>query len=453
MLILVGSNHKSAPVELRERMAVEPDQLRPALERLLEQEGVREGMILSTCNRVEVLVLSGEGEGRGVEAVHRFLESERGISDAELRRHTYHYAGNEAVQHLFRVACGLDSMILGEPQILGQVRQAYLAASRHGATGAVLERLLQHALGTAKKVRTETGISRHPVSVAYAAVELAGRIFGNLNGRTALLLGSGKMADLVARHLLSKGVESLTVASRTFNHAVAAAERFGGTAVHWEDGLGRVGRVDIVVSCTAAPQHVLSKSDVVGALRGRRRGPLFIIDIAVPRDVDPAVNDLDRVYLYDIDALEGLIESNLEERRRAAKLAHRLVADEVASFERWRQAQEITPTIVSLREALLGVGQVEVERFRGKLGTLTPAQQAAVEQLTRGVIQKILHRPIRRLRAAVERGDVSQCTALYHEIFGLDQVEEEKRERDETSGGDGEGRKGPQRLLRGGKEE
>jgi glutamyl-tRNA reductase len=324
------------------------------------------------------------------------------------------------VAHLFRVASGLDSMILGEPQILGQVKQAYELSRTHGAVGPVLERLLQHCLATAKRVRTETGISRHPVSVAFAAVQLARKIFGELSGRKALLIGAGKMSGLVAKHLGRSGVADFLVASRSYDHALSMAEATGGRAVHWDDGLASLARVDIVVSCTDAPALVLERDHVARAMRQRRGQPLFLIDIAVPRDIDPRVNDLENAYLYDIDALQGVVETNLDERRRQADSAERLIAVEVDAFHRWRQGQNVTPMIVALRDRLHEMAHAEVERFRRKLGTLSPEQEQAVRELARAMVQKVLHRPIQHLRHSVERGDVASCAALYRELFGVE---------------------------------
>jgi glutamyl-tRNA reductase len=424
MLVLVGSNHRSAPVAVRERMSFPLEGLPEAHAELARLDGLREGMIVSTCNRVEILART-EGDANALaDSIQGFLASQQGMTLEEIRRYTYRLVGDDAIRHVFAVASGLDSMILGEPQILGQVKQAYLAGKEHRTVGPVLDRLLQHCLAAAKKVRTETGISRNAVSVAFAAVELARKIFGDLTGRRALLLGAGKMGDLVGRHLVANGVSRLFVCSRTHTNALVHAEGLGGKAVHWDERLNTLREVDIVVSCTGAPHVVLDRKDVAGALRGRRIGPLFVIDIAVPRDVDPRVNELDNVYLYDIDALQGVIETNLEERRLAAARAKRMISDEVASFNRWLHAQEVTPLIVSLRKSLLGVGEQELERLRGRLGHLDEKQLGAVEELTRGIIQKILHRPIRRLRDSVERGDMLQCSALYREIFDLETVDD-----------------------------
>jgi glutamyl-tRNA reductase len=460
MLVLVGSNHRSAPVEVRERMSFPLERLGEAHRALIRTEGIEEGLILSTCNRVEVLVRTDAGAHTTLARVKNFLADRHQVTREEIDRYTYHMSGAKAVEHLFRVAGGLDSMILGEPQILGQVKRAYLMAKGHKTCGPILDRLLQHCLATAKKVRSETGIARHAVSVAFAAVELARRIFDELEGRRALLLGAGKMSDLVAKHLVSQGVKELIVASRTFNHSVAAAARVGGKAVNWDDGLGRLAKVDIVVSCTGAAHLILTKKDVARALRGRRGGPLFLIDIAVPRDIDPRANDLDNVYLYDIDGLQDVVDANLEERQAAAERAGSMIAHDVEAFERWRQSQRMTPIIVSLRESLLEMGRQEINRFRRKLGALEPRQEQAVEELTRAVIQKVLHRPIRHLRGSVDRGDTHRCAELYREIFGIDPGKRSSEEPQGQSATEPESAApsdarpaGPQRLLRGGKED
>ena len=375
----------------------------------------------------------------------------------ELDRHSYHFEEREAIEHLFRVAAGLDSMILGEPQILGQVKQAYQTAHEAGATGTVLERLMQQCLHSAKRIRHETGISRNAVSVAYAAVSLARQIFGKLDGRRALLIGSGKMTHLVAKHLVSHGVSDVSVTSRTFNRAQQLAQRCDGRAVHWEDALARLDEADIVVSCTASATTILSRDQVAQASRKRRGEPLFIIDIAVPRDVDPRVNELDNVYLYDIDGLESVVDSSLKERRRAAEEAAHRIDREVEGFDRWRQSLEIKPTIVSLRETLLGVARTEVERFRRRLGPLSAEQHRVVEEMARSLVQKILHRPVVHLRQAVERGDVDATTALCRKLFGLDDMvpgEDTRggRSNDTRPVPDANEPRGPQRVLDGGKD-
>jgi len=450
MLILLGTNHRSAPLAFRERMAFAEDRVGEELQSLLELDGIDEGMILSTCNRVEILIRSKLSPERGLEMLREFVERRSGLSRQELARHSYHHVNRDAVRHLLRVTTGLDSMILGEPQIIGQVRQAYQLARSRQTTGPLLDRLLQHCLGVGKRLRTETGISRHAVSVAYAAVGLARKVFGDLSRRKVLILGAGKMGELVAKHLRSSGVAELFVASRTFDHAAASAERFGGRPIHWNDGLARLAEVDIVVCCTGAPRTILHKADVARALRKRRREPVFMIDIAVPRDIEPEVNELNDVYLFDIDALQGVVDSNMDERRRAAELAQRKIESEVEQFDYWQRGQEVVPVIVALRETLLGVGQREVERMQRKFGSLDERQILAVEELTRGVIQKILHRPIRYLNGAARRQDVPESVALYREIFGLGKIAgSEPAAGSDASPSDGVPR-GPQRLIKGG---
>jgi glutamyl-tRNA reductase len=449
MLVLIGCNHRSAPVAFRERLGLAVQDTPATLDRLRGLDGIDEAVVLSTCNRVE-LVVRGEGAPEpGTATLKDFLSAESGITIEELDRHAYFVTGLTAVRHLFRVAAGLDSMILGEPQILGQVKEAYRIAKGASATGTVLERLLQQCLGAAKRIRTETGISRNAVSVAYAAVHLARQIFGDLDGRRALLIGSGKMTTLVAKHLQSSGVGQVTVTSRTYNHAVELARRVDGQPVNWEQGFDRLGEVEIIVSCTASPHTVLDRAQVAAAMRRRRGQPLFIIDIAVPRDVDPAVNELDNVYLYDIDGLQGVVDAGLRERQRAAEFAEKMIDDEVQGFDRWRQSLEIAPTIVSLREHVMEVARRESERHRRKLGPLTAAQQEALQAMTRGLVQKLLHHPVRHLRKSVERGDVDASTSLYREIFGL----EVERPADAPEKEQLEQGSGPRRLLRGGKDE
>lgn len=418
MIVLLGSSHKSAPVAVRERLAWPPAALPDALRRLVSHPNIGEAMIVSTCNRVEILA-QGPSDDGALAAIRSFLSAERGIDPTEIERYTYSHRGNHAVKHLFSVTSGLDSMILGEPQIAGQVKQAWLEARRQGATGPLLDRLLSYCLGVSKRVRTETGISRNAVSVAFAAVELGRTIFGDLRGRKALLLGAGKMSSLVARHLSAKGVADILVASRSYTSAAELAEEAGGRALHWEEGLSHLADVDIVVSCTHSSHYVLSRDDVAAAVRRRRGQPLFLIDIAVPRDIDPRANELDNVYLYDIDGLQGVVDSNREDRRRSSEDAERLIARETEAFDRWRQSQAVTPLIVALRETLHGIANSEVQRVQRHSGPLGTAEREALDELARSIIQKVLHRPIRYLRGAVERGDIDTCESIYRQLFGI----------------------------------
>jgi glutamyl-tRNA reductase len=419
MIVLVGLNHDSAPVEIRERLAYREVEVPDALVRLLALDEVEECLILSTCNRVEVLVRTHDDRG-AAETVKAFLARERRVPPEQLNGHLYVRQDEEAVRHLFEVASGLDSMILGEPQILGQIKQAYAVARKVGSTGPVLDHLVQQGFSAAKQVRTDTGISRNAVSVAFAAVELARKIFGELFGRSVLVVGAGEMAELATKHLMANGIDKIVVTSRNISRAAAFARRFGGEAVEWEKAWFQLEEVDVVVAGTAAPGTVLQLQDVHKAMRARRSRPLFIIDIAVPRDVDPEINDLPNVYLYDIDDLQGIVEDNLGDRRRAAIEARRMVDVHVRSFEHWQRSLQVAPTIVALRENLLTVGRNEIERFQRKLGEMTPQQAQAVEELTRAVVQKILHAPIRQLKKLADRGDADGYAALYRDIFGIE---------------------------------
>lgn len=446
MLTLVGLNHRSAPLEVRERLAMSGDAARQALERLREDPAVREAFILSTCNRVEFLV---RGDSDGATVIDRYLATAFGFDAAAIDRHTYRVSGLDAVRHLFRVTAGLDSMILGEPQIHGQVKAAFHASREAGTSGIVLDRLLQHALSAAKRARTETGISRHAVSVAYAAVQLAIKIFGSkLDDRRVLMLGAGKMGELVARHLARQGIAELIVCSRHFNTADRTARRFGARAVQWDDGMDALAQVDIVIGCTGAPQPVLTRERVAKAMRRRRKGALFLIDIAVPRDIEPGVHDIENVYLYDIDALEGVIDENLEQRRRAAASAEKVIESEVQAFDRWRQTQAIAPLILDLRDSVFETAERELERFLHRAAPLSEPTEQAVRQLARSLARKFVDRPTRYLRDSAERGDAGRVARLFQDIFEL-----KKREAPEGEDEADTRSMGPRRALRGGRED
>ena len=418
MIVLLGSSHKSAPVAVRERMALPPGELPESLKRLVAMPGVEEALIVSTCNRVEILARGSDADTT-LASIRRFLATERNLDAREIERYSYSHKGSAAVKHLFSVASGLDSMILGEPQITGQVKQAYLVAREQGTTGPVLDRLLQYCFSVTKRVRTETAISRNAVSVAFAAVELGRTIFGELRGRKALLVGAGKMSSLVAKHLVGKGVSDIVVTSRNYSHAAELATEAGGSAVHWDDGLAQLSEVDIVLSCTHSSHFIVSHDAIVAAVRRRRGRPLFLIDIAVPRDIDPRANELDNVYLYDIDGLQGVVDSNREDRRQASEEALHLIEREVESFERWRQSRTVTPMIVALRDGLHAMAKNEVQRVHRRHGPMSPEQSETLDDLSRSIIQKILHKPIRHLQGAMERGDVDTCERMYRDLFGV----------------------------------
>jgi len=424
-IVLLGANHRSAPVEIRERLAFPADALEQALHRLTGAPPFVEGLILSTCNRTELLVhADGKGIAEGTEAMKRFLAAERNVAAGELDRYCYRMADRDAVHHLFRVAASLDSMVLGESQIVGQVKEAYQAAQKAGSLGAVLDPLLRRALGVAKKVRTQTGIAKHPLSVSSAAVALARTIFEDLSGRRVLLIGAGKMGELAARALVERGADSVTVTNRSFPRALELSQRFGGKAEPFERLQETLQSMDIVISSTAAPEPILRYDDVVKLIRMRKNRPIFFIDIALPRDIEAKVNTIDNVYLYDLDDLANVVSSGRAEREQEAKRAEEIVRREVESFESWIRHQDLSPLITAARERLEGLRAVELERHRTRLATLTAEQRQAVEELTGGLLSKFLHHPIQALKRSVRHPEGADRALFFREVFGLDETQE-----------------------------
>jgi glutamyl-tRNA reductase len=442
MLVLIGANHRSAPVDVRERLVVDTPELAERLRLLVGQNDMQGACWLSTCNRIEVIVHCTDVR-RGEDSIRRALQDVSGFEPRQLERYSYRHIGVNAPRHLFRVTSGLDSMILGEPQIAGQLKSAYMLARHEGALSSTLDRLFQSALACSKAVRTQTGISRHPVSVAFTAVELAQRIFGKMDGRTVLLLGAGKMAGLVGEHLRGRGADRIMVASRRFATAESRAKSLGGEALHWDDALRRLPETDVVISGTGAMNRILEVKDVKKLTRHRRGRPLLLIDIAVPRDIDPAVKDLNNVYLYDIDALQSVVDSGLEKRQAAAAEAEELIEQAVEDFQRWRRSAAIGPTIAELTDACHRIGRTEIERFRRRLGRLDDDQEQALRELSRGIVKKLLHHPIRQIRndAGLPGGFT---TERVRELFGLEEGSPDEAESEDS--------KGPSHALDGGRE-
>ena len=423
-LVLVGINHKSAPVEVRERLAVPEWRLQEATRRLLESSGSEEAYILSTCNRVELLVAnSGDGdEGRrdGTNAIHNFLREYFEIDSKNLTQHLYEIREREVVQHVFRVAASLDSMIVGEPQILGQVKEAFAIARSAGAVGPQLDELLSRALSVAKRVRSETAIGSSVVSVASVAVDLAKKIFGSLKGRHVYLVGAGKMSELAARHLLAHGAESIVVANRTHDRAVKIAEEFGGEAIRFEDLYQTADRADIIITSTGAPHAIFRREHAEMFLQRRKNRPMFFIDIAVPRDVDAELNKLDGIFVYDIDDLQQVVQANLQDRSLEASRAEEIIEAEVRRYEARVQGREAVPAIVSLQQHVEAIRRGEFERARGRLGKLTPEQEIAVEALTRSIVNKMLHPSLVGLKR-----DAKSFGKMVRRVFGLSSADEE----------------------------
>jgi glutamyl-tRNA reductase len=425
---LIGVNHNTAPVEVRERLAIPESRLPEACKKLTEHPGIDEGMILSTCNRVEILANTKNGAGADLRS---FLQNYFQIDSGELNKHLYEYNEQEAVRHLFRVAASLDSMVVGEPQILGQVKEAYATARAVGAVRAQLDQLVTRAFAVAKRVRTETAVGSSSVSIASVAVELAKKIFGNLQGKHVYLVGAGKMSELAARHLMAHGCASIFVANRTYDRAVSLAYKFKGHAIHFEDLHNTCDRADIVITSTGAPHAIFRREHGEIFLARRKNRPMFFIDIAVPRDVDPAMNKLDGIFVYDIDDLQQAVATHVADRRKEAERAEAIVATEVDRFQARIQTLDVVPTIVSLQDHLETIRQAEIDRVRGRLGTLSPDQEMAVEALTRGIVNKIMHTPISTLKTAARDPEATTVIDLVRRLFNL----QEKRAA-KSGGGD-----------------
>ncbi len=424
-IVVMGLNHKTAPLEMREKLAFPERELGGALKRLLDHEHIREGVILSTCNRVEIYTVVDE-LGKGKVALKGFLEGHHRIKFAEVEDKLYIYTEPEAVSHLFRVAASLDSLVVGEAQILGQVKVAYSWAHENTGTGKILNSLFQRAFRVAKEVRTDTDIAKSPTSVSSVAVELAGKIFGDLAGREVLILGAGEMSEITARCLSSAGVTSVLVSNRTFSRAEELAGKFRGRAVRFDKFLEEMIHADIVISSTDAPHYVIKKKDILTIMPLRRHRPIFFIDIAVPRDIEPEVNDIDNVYLYNIDDLETVSEENLKRRQEEIERCLPIIERETAEFMKWLSSLEVTPTIRALRQRAEEVCRKELERSLRRLGKSSAVEREEVSSLARRLLQELLHRPITCLKKQAGKGDGYLYTATVRDLFDLDELEEGK---------------------------
>jgi glutamyl-tRNA reductase len=414
-LHLIGINHKTAPVEVRERLAIPEYRLPEACQRLAKQPGIQEGMIISTCNRVELIAASPNGSGD----LRTFLREYFSLDPAQFEPHLYEYREREAIRHLFRVASSLDSMVVGEPQILGQVKEAYAIARGVGAVQGHLDTLLSRAFAVAKKVRNETAVGSSAVSVASVAVELAKKIFGSLQGKSVYLVGAGKMIELAARHLIANGAGTIFVANRTYDRAVALAQKFHGEALRFDSLYETVDRADIILSSTGAPVTIFRKEHGEKFMARRKNRPMFFIDIAVPRDVDPALNDIDGIFVYDIDDLQQAVASHVADRHKEAERAEHIVDTEVERYLQRLQTQDVVPVIVSLQDQFETIRSAEIDRIRGRLGKLTPEQEQAVEALTRGIVNKIMHMPISTLKTAAKYPQATTVVDLVRRMFHL----------------------------------
>jgi glutamyl-tRNA reductase len=417
-IVLVGLNHHTAPVAVRERLAISEQALPASLAGFCHAV-LDEVVILSTCNRVEFYLESRDVDA-GIAACTDFMAAHHRLAPEVFVPHLITRYDIDAVHHLFRVASSLDSLVVGEPQILGQVKTAYMAARAAGRTGLFLNQLFDRALSVGKAVRHETGINDHAVSVGYAAVELAKKIFESLQLCTVMVLGAGDTSELAARHLVRHGVTTVFVANRTHERAVRLAQTLQAKAIPWESMAEYLVQTDIVVSSTAAPHAIIDRDMVQGVMRARRRRPMFLIDIAVPRDIDPAVNTLDNVFLYDMDDLEHVVAANRRERAREAAVAEELVWREVRHFEQWLAARHAVPTIVALRQRAEAIRYHELEKALTKLGPLDERQRRLIEALTSGIVNKLLHTPTVNLKRASAQGQVRDYVQLTRQLFELD---------------------------------
>ncbi len=421
-IIIVGLNHRTASVEVRERVAFESSLLEESLKRLRSLPLIKEGVILSTCNRVEVVAAAAEEQAAFQEIKKFLVEQESAKNEGGLEDHLYSYSGDIAVRHLFRVAASLDSMVVGEPQILGQLKDYYRAAQETGTVGAILHRLFHRAFFVAKRVRTETGIASRAVSVSSIAVDLAKRIFDRLEDKAVMLIGAGKMGDLVARYLQRNGIGSLMFTNRTFDRAVEVAARFHGSPIRFEDYPRYLKLADLVIGCASAPEFLLRPEAVEGILKERKQRAMFFVDIGDRRNFDPRINEVDNVYLYNIDDLEAVAKENLKERAGEVRKAEEIVSEEVAGFLRWLESLEQVPTIVALRQKLEEIRQAELQKsLNAGLRGLSEKERQAVEDMTSAMISKILHTPMSRLRKTPEDQDDLLYIEALKKLFGLEE--------------------------------
>ena len=420
-IILIGANHKTAPVEVREKLSFSADDSWSALEQIKINPAIREAMVFSTCNRMELLYLPAPGEETDlVEEMIAFIGEIKGLWPEEFRNCLYIHKGSEAIHHLFRVAASLDSMMVGEPQILGQVKQAYKTAVKAGTTGVLLNRMMHKAFSTAKRIRKETGIGDNAVSISYAAIALANKIFDDLSTKRVMLLGAGEMAELAVEHLLAHRVKEIRVANRTFDNALTLAEKFNGKAVKFEEREAALAEVDIIISSTGATEYVMTADQVKQAMKKRNHNTLFFIDIAVPRDIDPDINKVSNAYVYDIDDLTNIVESNIQQREKETVKAERFVEEGVIKFKKWQESLAIVPTIKALNDKMTQIVELECNKTLAHLSHLDETDRAAIRRMTQAIASRAIHDPILFLRNTGDHRDDSHYLDVARLLFNLD---------------------------------
>ena len=419
-LLLLGLSHHTAPVDLRERVDFSKRGIVTALRELALRPTPAESVVLTTCNRSEIYVACGDTE-RAREDLAGFMSRFHDVPETELTPHLYARTNGDVAQHLFRVAAGLDSLVVGEPQIFGQVKDAYATAAGEQCTGTLLNKLFPWSFTVGKRVRADTGLGEGAVSVSYAAISLARKIFGDLKGLSVLVVGAGEMAELTAVHLQSQQVERIAVTSRTLARASELAGKVGGAAVDWSSIAGELLRVDVVVTATGAPAPILTRTSIDQVMHARRNRPLFIIDVGVPRDVDPDCGDLEQVFLYNIDDLRAIVSENLARRQELTSRAEAMVSEAAEQFVVWLRSRGAIPTVVALRRQFEAVRQAELERLEPKLSRLAPDARARVEEITRVLVQKLLLTPTERLKSAGDAATAAQYAEAVTRLFDLDE--------------------------------
>lgn len=418
-VVVMGINHKTAPIELRECIAFSKEDTDKALRKFQEHPAISEVLVLSTCNRMEILMVTGD-KAFAIEAAKRFISEFKGLAPEQFEESLYIYDNDDAVRHIFRVASSLDSMVVGEPQILGQLKDAYRTAAVRKTSGVILNRLLHKTFSVAKRVRSETGIGDHAVSISYAAIELGRKIFGTLEDKKVLLIGAGEMAELAVEHLIRNRAGDIYVANRTFERGLELARRFGGKALRFEEIEACLEIADIIISSTGSPDFVVRSEQVKRSMKSRRNRPLFFIDIAVPRDIEPKINRLPNAYLYDIDDLKGVIEENVDDRNREAMKAERIIDEGVIVFRKWYDSLDVVPTIVVLRRKIESIARSEAEKTLHSLSHLSENDRDAISRMTQALINKILHEPTCFLKNNGFYANKSQCIDIARKLFGLD---------------------------------
>ena len=422
--VVIGLNHKTADVDLREKLAFNGPKLEEGIRQIRALPEIRETIIISTCNRVEIY-LTVKDVAKAFEAVKDFFVRFFEIRKESLDNALYLYDDMEAVRHIFRVSSSLDSMVVGEPQILGQLKDAFEFALERKTTGVLLNRLLKKSISVAKRIRTETKIAENAVSISFAAVELARKIFDDLPEKSFMLLGAGEMAELAAKHMMNNGVKNIVIANRTYETGCNLAKEFSGRAIKFDEYLDELAHMDILICSTGAQKYVLMKDQMQKVMKERKNRPVFLIDISVPRNIDPEINDLDNVYLYDVDDLKGVVDTNILERQKEAKKAEEIIEEEIETFQRWLSSLDSVPVVIALREKAEAIKKEEVEKLLNRLPEIGEKEKKAIEGMASSIINKLIHSPTVALREDSEDRDI--MIATIKRLYGLNGEDNDKK--------------------------